>query len=578
MKKNILLFVIGFLFFSTVFAQSPVDSAIPSNEQIRQILVERLGEYKDRVGIVVGVIEPSGRRIIAFGSMDKNDKRPLDGNSVFEIGSITKVFTSLLLADMVQHKEVSLNDPAAKYLPPGVKMPERNGHFITLINLSEHRSGLPPMPTNFTPSNAQNPYADYTVKQLYDFLSGYTLTRDIDAEFQYSNLGVGLLGHVLSRAAGMDYDELIQSRILQPLGMKNTAIALSAAMKANLAIGHNTTFTATSNWDLTPAFAGAGALRSTANDMLSFLAAQLGYTHTGLDDAIALTRSPKTPASNGMEIGLGWLIKPKKGSEVIWHSGGTGGYRTFAGYDLKAKTGVVVLFNGFTPAGVDDLGLHLLDSESPLLPPNSLLVQPGKLHKEITLDAGILDHYTGQYQFASGVVLTITRKNNQLFAQLPGQGISEIYPETQTDFFSRVGTVYDVQVMFKTDSQGRANALVLRQMGRDQIAERTNSNAEPVQEWFGHRVNPVDPAILKNYAGKYQLASGAVLTITLDGNRLQAQLTGQPSIEIYPESEKEFFLKIVDAQLTFESDGKGPASAVTLHQNGLNIRAARITE
>ena len=574
MKKPAFLLSIVFFIASNTSLQSADNSPVPTDEQIRKILVERMGEYQDRVGIVVGVIEPSGRRIITYGSMNKNDKRPLDGDTVFEIGSITKVFTSLLLADMVQHKEVSLNDPAAKYLPPGVKMPERNGRAITLASLAKHRSGLPPMPTNFAPADARNPYADYSVKQLYDFLSGYTLTRDIDAEFQYSNLGGGLLGHVLSLSAGKEYEALIQARILQPLGMRNTAITLSPDMKARLATGHDTMFEATSNWDL-PTLAGAGALRSTANDMLSFLAAQLGYTKSGLDAAIALARAQRTPAGIGMEIGLGWMIRPTKGSEIIWHNGGTGGYRTFAGYDLKARTGVVVLFNGFTQAGADDLGFHLLDAESPLLPPDSPLVRPAKQHKEITLDPNTLELYVGQYQLAPNIFFSITRKDNQLSAQLTGQGPLAIYPETKTDFFARV---VDAQILFKTDSRGQGNALVLRQNGRDQIATRIDGNADPLQEWFGHREKAVDSAIYKNYAGRYQLAPGAIFTITLEGNRLQAMLTGQPSIEIFPESENEFFYKVVNAQITFESDGKGPATALTLHQNGQNMRAARISD
>jgi serine-type D-Ala-D-Ala carboxypeptidase/endopeptidase len=574
MKKSILLIAIALFISSTVLGQSAAQSPIPSDEQIRKILIERLGAYQDRVGIVVGVIDPAGRRIIAIGSLGKDDKRPLNGDTVFEIGSITKVFTSLLLADMVQRGELALADPAAKYLPQGVKMPERNGRSITLENLSRHRSGLPPLPTNFTPGNAKNPYADYSVKQLYDFLSGYALTRDIDSEFQYSNLGGGLLGHVLGLAAGKDYESLVQTRILQPLGMRSTAVTLSPDMKSRLATGHDTTFEPTPNWDL-PTLAGAGALRSTADDMLSFLAAQLGYKGSALNSAIALTRSKKAPAGAGMEIGLGWLMRPKKGSEIIWHNGGTGGYRSFAGYDLKAKTGVVIMTNAFTQAGVDDLGFHLLDSDSHLLPSNSPLLQPAKKHTEITLNSNTLDLYVGKYQFAPNMIFTITRKDNQLFAQLTGQGASEIYPETQTDFFSRV---VDAQILFKTDGQGRANALVLRQNGRDQIAERIDGNADLIQEWFGHRAKSVDPAIYKNYIGKYQLAPGAVFTIALEGNHLQAQLTGQPAIEIFPESEKEYFYKVVDAQITFETDGNGPATSLTLHQNGRDVRAPRTAD
>jgi serine-type D-Ala-D-Ala carboxypeptidase/endopeptidase len=574
MKKAILFFAIALFVSSTALGQSAAESGLPSDEQIRKILVERLGEYRDRVGIVVGVIEPSGRRVIAYGSFSKDDKRPVDGDTVFEIGSITKVFTSLLLADMVQRGEVSLTDPVAKYLPSGVKMPERNGRSITLETLARHRSGLPPLPTNFTPGDPKNPYADYSVKQLYEFLSGYTLSRDIDAEFQYSNLGGGLLGHVLSLAAGKDYEALVQTRITQPLGMRSTAITLSPEMKSRLATGHDTAFEPTPNWDL-PTLAGAGALRSTANDMLSFLAAQLGYKNSGLDSAIAAIRSKRTPADAGMEIGLGWLMRPKKESEIIWHNGGTGGYRSFAGFDPKAKRGVVVLSNYFTQPGVDDLGFHLLDPESQLLPANSPLLQPAKQRKEITLNSNALELYVGKYQFVPNAFMTITRKDNQLSAQLTGQGPAEIYPESKTDFFYKV---VDAQVLFIVNSQGRATALMLRQNGREQTAKKVEGESENIQEWFGRREKAVDHAIYKNYVGRYQLAPGAIFAVTLDGDHLMTQLTGQQPVEVFPESELEFFLKVTDAQITFESDGKGPATALMLHQNGRNTRALRITD
>jgi serine-type D-Ala-D-Ala carboxypeptidase/endopeptidase len=573
MKKSIALLATALFITSTALGQSAAEPAIPSDDQIRKILVERLGEYRDRVGIVVGVIEPSGRRVVAYGSYCKDDKRSMDGDTVFEIGSITKVFTSLLLADMAQRGEVSLGDPVSKYLPASVKMPERNGRSITLENLSRHRSGLPPLPTNFNPGDPKNPYADYSVKQLYEFLSSYALTRDIDAEFQYSNLGGGLLGHVLALVAGKDYETLVQTRITKPLGMRSTAITLSPDMKSRLATGHDTAFEPTANWDL-PTLAGAGALRSTANDMLSFLAAQLGEKGAGLDPAIAATRSKKMPAGAGMEIGLGWLMRPKKGSEIVWHNGGTGGYRSFAGFDAKAKTGVVVLTNVFTQAGVDDLGMHLLDSESPLLPASSPLIQPTKQRKEITLDSNALELYVGKYQFVPNAFMIIARKDNQLSAQLTGQGPAEIYPEGKTEFFYKL---VDAQILFKLDSQGRATALMLRQNGREQWASRVEGDAENLQEWFGHREKSVDHGIYKNYVGQYQLAPGAIFTVTLDGDHLMTQLTGQQAIEVFPESERDFFLKVTDAQITFESDGKGPATAVVLHQNGRNTRAARLS-
>src|SRR5437763_25452 len=202
---------------------------VPNTGEIREILLRRIDRQKQAVGIVVGVIEPNGRRVVAYGNLAQGDTRTLDGDTIFEIGSITKIFTSLLLADMVNRKEVALDDPAAKYLPENVRMPERSGKSITLLDLSTHTSGLPRLPSNLKPKDAANPYAGYRVEDLYQFLSSYELPRDPGSnlegsEFEYSNLGGGLLGHLLAYRAGTDYESLIGTRITRPLSMPDTGI------------------------------------------------------------------------------------------------------------------------------------------------------------------------------------------------------------------------------------------------------------------------------------------------------------------------------------------------------------------
>ncbi len=272
---------------------------VPSNDEIREILVKRIDQQKQAVGIVVGVIEPDGRRVVAYGNLANGDlanrdPRTLDGDTIFEIGSVTKVFTSLLLADMVNRKEVALDDPAAKYLPENVKMPERSGKSITLHDLSTHSSGLPRLPSNLKWKDPRNPYADYSVDDLYQFLSGYTLPRDPGSEFEYSNLGAGLLGHLLAYRAGTDYESLIRIRITEPLSMPDTGITLSSSMKQRMATGHTAMLAPVANWDL-PTLAGAGALRSSANDMLTFLEAFLGYKESPLAPAMKAMLEVRRP-------------------------------------------------------------------------------------------------------------------------------------------------------------------------------------------------------------------------------------------------------------------------------------------
>src|SRR5437763_1807618 len=148
-----------------------------ASTDVRDTLVNRVDESRKAVGIVVGTIGPNGRNIVAYGRLAKDRSGTPDGDTIFEIGSISKVFTSLLLADMVERGEVTLDTPVAKLLPAEVKVPERNGKQITLLDLSMQVSGLPRMPTNIKPADFSNPYADYDAPKLYAFLSGYTLKR-----------------------------------------------------------------------------------------------------------------------------------------------------------------------------------------------------------------------------------------------------------------------------------------------------------------------------------------------------------------------------------------------------------------
>jgi D-alanyl-D-alanine-carboxypeptidase/D-alanyl-D-alanine-endopeptidase len=351
-------------------ALPPAHWTTSSDADIRKLLVARVDEQRQGVGIVVGVIDPSGRRVVAYGKRDPADPRPLDGDTEFEIGSITKVFTSLLLVDMVRRGEVALDDPAAKYLPPGVRLPEHGGKAITLQDLATHTSGLPRMPSNFTPKDPANPYADYTVRQLDQFISGYELTRDPGASWDYSNLGFGLLGHLLSRRAGLEYEALVKARVLAPLGMADTTITLTPDQAGRLAAGHDAALHRVSNWDL-PTLAGAGALRSTANDLLTFLAAELGYADTPLKADMAKLLSLRRPTiSPAMTQALGWEVVTTPAGDIVQHGGGTGGYHTFIAFDPGTRTGVVVLTNAETAMGGDDIARHILIGTSiAVLPP-----------------------------------------------------------------------------------------------------------------------------------------------------------------------------------------------------------------
>ena len=445
---------------------------VPSTEEIREILVRRIDQQKQAVGIVVGVVEPDGRRVVAYGKLANADSGTLDGDTIFEIGSVTKVFTSLLLADMVNRNEVTLDDPAAKYVPENVRMPERNGKSITLHDLSTHSSGLPPLPGNMKPKNPRNPYADYGVDDLYQFLSGCTLPRDPGSELEYSNLGAGLLGHLLAYRAGTDYESLIGTRITEPLGMPDTGITLSSSMRQRMATGHNSILTPVANWDF-PTLAGAGALRSSANDVPTFLEAFLGYKESPLAPAMKAMLEVRRPFLGKANVGLGWFISSSDGREIAMHDGGTGGFCSFAGLDPKERIGVVVLSNAFTRSGVVDIGLHLLNPKAPLANPEP--PKPSKQHTEIPIDPKLLDNYTGRYQLTPNLIFEITRDGDRLYAQgfAQGNGQSmvlpkfELFAEGEKNFFAKVA---DNQIAFETGPDGRATSLVMHRAGREMPA------------------------------------------------------------------------------------------------------------
>ena len=484
MRRILLCLICLGLCVTEAVAQTPRVTSAPSDAEIRRILSDRVDVQKRDVGIVVGVIEPKGRRVIAYGSLEKGDKRTLDGDTLFEIGSITKVFTALLAADMAQRGELKLDDPIARYLPPGAKVPERNGRQISLVDLATHTSALPRMPANFRPKDPENPYADYTVEALFSFLSSYELPREIGAKFEYSNLGFGLLGQGLAHRAGMDYEQLVVTRICDPLHMNSTRITLSPPLQQRLAAGHGGDLVTVSVWDI-PTLAGAGALRSSTNDLLNFLSAMLGYSHNPLAAAQKTTLEiSRSTGSAFIDTGLGWVIDTRGGGKIIWKNGGTGGYRTFIGYSPQNRIGIVALSNTSTNDGTDDIGLHLLDARYPLSVPEGTPA-------EHTVDAKTLDTYVGYYELSAPFVLTVTREDGQLFVRGTGQPKGAVYAKSAAEFFSKL---VDAQFTFETDAQGKVTALVHHQGGRDQRAPRIDeTTARQLEDTVAQRFKDQKP-------------------------------------------------------------------------------------
>jgi serine-type D-Ala-D-Ala carboxypeptidase/endopeptidase len=329
-----------------------------AKESSIMLLLNNVKRYLPHVSIVVGIITPNGTQVYRYGNISKANSTIVNGNTIFDIASITKTFTTTLLADMVKQGLVSLDDPIEKYLPATVKIPAYNLHKITLDDLATHTSGLPDFPAGWIRNRT------YTTQQVYNFLSNTQLQSEPGTKANYSDFGMGLLGHILSIRAGVPYAQLVKDRIFSVFGMdstgiamNSTAITLSDALKSRLAKGHiggkeiNLEF-------IPEEVQGAGALYSTANDLLKYLAANIGLIHTNINDIIQETHQirheyPKAPslhfssASNkslsASYVGLGWFIDTNLGTEVIQHSGGIDGYSSFIGFNPTKQEGIVLL-------------------------------------------------------------------------------------------------------------------------------------------------------------------------------------------------------------------------------------------
>jgi len=441
------------LFGRLLSAQAP---APMSRDSIALVIRDRV-EAGRASGLVVGVIRPDGTRdIAAFGQ--ERAGTPLDAQSVFEIGSITKVFTGILLAEMAGRGEVRLDQPVAELLPATVMVPSRGGKQITLADLSMQVSGLPRLPGNMQPANPDNPYADYSVQQLYDFISSHELRREPGAQYEYSNLGVGLLGHALALRAGKPYETLLRERVLAPLGMTSTAIVLDDRLRARLAEGHDLAGKVVSPWDL-PTLAGAGALRSTLDDMLRFAAAVLAPPDDALGRAIALSQQARYRVSGALSLGLNWHRLVMSGDTIVWHNGGTGGFHSFLGVNSRTRTAVVLLEN--SASNNEDLAHHIL------VPAMKLVTIPRRT--AVTLPKELLGEYVGRYQVGPQFALHMTLEGDALVVQATNQPALPVFAEARDRFFYKV---VDAQLEFARDSTGAVDRVILHQAGNRVEARR----------------------------------------------------------------------------------------------------------
>lgn len=371
---------------STQKEENNSSSTLKITDRIKGLINALVDKNKTNAAIAIGFIDPNGTQFYGHGKISNTNITTVDQNTIFAIGSITKVFTTTILADMVNQGLIKLDDPIERYLPSNIKVPQYKGHKITIEDLATHTSGLSNWPSNYCPSfdptttafqhsiqyrtNLMNCTKNYTFDNFYQALSNTTLSREPGSKFDYSNFGMGLLGHILTLKSNMSsYDELLSKRVLDVLDMNSTNIGLSNTQKSRLAIGHFNGGQELPTWDASNPIASGPGLHSTISDMLKFVSAYMGLIKTKLyyamQEAQLIRHSTNhllpnnEPASFhtdnfntdklGFYVGLGWMIDTNFGQEIVWHSGSTpDGYNAFMAFNPTKQRGIVILCSADT--------------------------------------------------------------------------------------------------------------------------------------------------------------------------------------------------------------------------------------
>jgi CubicO group peptidase (beta-lactamase class C family) len=415
-------------------------------------------DSKTVVGLSIGVIKDSQSSTVHLGKTKANGQLPND-ETVYEIGSISKVFTGLLLGDAVSRGEVQLDQPAQELLPAGVLMPKGKTREITLVDIATHTSGLPRLSDNMPSLTSDDPYADYTSKLAHQFLSGHKLRREPGAKQEYSNFAVSLLGHLLSQNAGKSYDELLTDRITGPLEMNDTHVRMTASMKARLAAPHSDFNTAATNWGFAD-MPGAGGIRSTTADMLKFAQACLKSPANATGKAIELAWMEHYSGRGAATMGLGWHFAGD--GSTRWHNGQTGGYHSMLMVNRKLNVAVVVLTNTAT-GEVDQLAGQAIQMLA------GANVQPRKFEAEKKVAIEKMKRLEGKYQLAPTFVFTVKVQDGKLMVGVTNQPTLQVFAKSETEWFYKA---VKASLTFNLDKNGKCQSLELFQNGARQTAKR----------------------------------------------------------------------------------------------------------
>ena len=500
---------------------------------------------------------------VAIGWIDGKDRGTwlfgqAQADSTFEIGAATEVFTGLLLAQAALEGKLRLQMPIRELLPADFPFADPALGAVTLEALATHHAGLPALPPNLLPHNADDPYADYSEQDLRAFLANYRLTSS-SSGYVYSTLDAGLLGYLLGRAYATNYTKLLNDNILLPLGLQHTGLDDGPALLAGHARGE-----AAAHWHFS-ALAGSAGLRSSTNDLLDFLQRNLRPEESPLRAALLLARQSRARAPTE-EIGLGWNIVEVGAGEVgaggqtwplVWRASGTAGFSTFIGFRTDRQQALVLLGN--TDTGLSALGLALLKSDAPPSLPPAPMPPP---------TAAQLGAYPGLYQVRSGVEVTVRQHDGRLSAQLSGQPAALLHADGE-DVFDAGADGFGIS--FQREA-GKVTNLLLNREGVNFLAQRLSERAPHVSR------APIAVAAksLLDYAGDYRLDANTLARIAVHTDTLSLQLTGRASLPLLAFAKDRFAADDASCELVFARDVAGKIAALRIAFAGSERDATRV--
>lgn len=410
--KYLIVFLAVFATPSRLFSQNSY-----STQNIDDIVKKEIDNRRSS-SIVVGIINNNNQYIICHGNPFDKSEQKADKNTIYEIGSITKIFTTTIFANMIVKGELKLTDPVSMYLPDSVKFTEKDGKTITLKHLATHTSGLPRFPENFIPKDPQNPYKDYTISDIYQFLKDFTV-KENQGIGEYSNIGMALLANIICDVSKTNFETLLIESICKPLDMQNTVIDITKEQQEQFATPYIVPDKITEHWDF-QAIEGAGAIKSNLVDMLIFLSAQLTPDNSSLGKAIKLAHGFQDSTSmKNTSIGLGWFINHQYNDTIIWHNGSTGGFKSFIGFDVKNQRGVVVLSN--STRSINDIGFHIIN--------HNFKIKEFQKKEIVELSLKDFSKYEGFYLMEAGDTMRLYSEDSRYFLYAEKQGVFEIYPQ-----------------------------------------------------------------------------------------------------------------------------------------------------